>query len=61
MYQDYRDKQVEKFARAVERMRSLRKADDERKKESQIKITDRLPPAKRTKCWFDSDLSDARN
>ncbi|KAI0724986.1 RNA polymerase II transcription factor SIII subunit A-domain-containing protein [Fomitopsis betulina] len=43
--------EAQRFEELKSRLRTIRQEADDRKKGSQIKLTDRLPPAKRTKPW----------
>ncbi|PCH37769.1 hypothetical protein WOLCODRAFT_135841 [Wolfiporia cocos MD-104 SS10] len=46
-----RDLEAKKFEKLGSKLRTLRQEADERKKENQIKITDRLVPYKRSRTW----------
>ncbi|KAH9950267.1 RNA polymerase II transcription factor SIII subunit A-domain-containing protein [Amylocystis lapponica] len=50
-FYELRDLEARRLDLASERLRSSRQEAEERKKETQIKITDKLPPAKRSKGW----------
>ncbi|KZT71397.1 hypothetical protein DAEQUDRAFT_810054 [Daedalea quercina L-15889] len=43
--------EAQRFEELKSRLRTIRQEANDRKKESQIKLTDRLPPAKRGKPW----------
>ncbi|KZT26590.1 hypothetical protein NEOLEDRAFT_1241043 [Neolentinus lepideus HHB14362 ss-1] len=45
------EEQAKRLEEVGSRIRSQRQQAEERKKESRIKITDRLPPSKRTRTW----------
>ncbi|KAH9833012.1 RNA polymerase II transcription factor SIII subunit A-domain-containing protein [Rhodofomes roseus] len=43
--------EAQRFEELKSRLRTIRREADDRKKETQIKLTDRLPPAKRGRPW----------
>ncbi|KZT09724.1 uncharacterized protein LAESUDRAFT_646941 [Laetiporus sulphureus 93-53] len=51
VYFALRGMETKRFEELGTRLRAIRKEEAERKKGSQIKITDRLPPAKRVRSW----------
>lgn len=48
-WQALQEMEAQRFEELKSRLRTIRQEADDRKKGSQIKLTDRLPPAKRTK------------